>query len=600
MKRMCALTLLMMLALLVIPAMAEEAVTIPDLSQYVNLPDVYCYQFADMGVDAEGMMNAVPQSLGMYKDGSTLYVPDRGYTDVLAGDANTGMLDNMALQDGMWVLENCSTAEEDLYFSVDGADFTFMYYGDTLNEVRFENVTVHHYDDYLINYPQIGWSLTLLYDDESLTGYEKYAVDEDLTAYYLPDGVLEYVQWDKSMDGMFYKWNYRAGWSCSDYMYGDYENCTAPAEYAGDSVPDRMNELFSEITVEGVPVKPAPILPGAVEITVPATPETLPRQISELNIDFAALKANLPNSDGVAWDNGLPVVEDHGYDSVAVTDSWALEYYPMVLENGSWVVPDGTTPYEPFYEEYGARITIGDVTYEYEEGALKAVILGDYLRYYVSGTYRIDLEKENGEVGASYDKEGSLFVEEYFPKWLDWQVFFYIKADGSIDYLLTTPNWSTVYYWFPDRGWSVGGWTNNEACDAPELFADVTDVAQWCYDTRDRLMGSNGGDDSGEGEEDVTAPTAYVNVLPADLTVIEAEAFLNADITDCDILAGVTTIGAAAFKGCTELTFVRIPATVTDIATDAFDGCAKLVIVCEAGSEAETFAKAKGITCITE
>lgn len=103
--------------------------------------------------------------------------------------------------------------------------------------------------------------------------------------------------------------------------------------------------------------------------------------------------------------------------------------------------------------------------------------------------------------------------------------------------------------------------------------------------------------------------------LPADLTVIEAEAFqydtsLTGTLTIPD---GVTVIGARAFEGCTGLTgqlvipasvttigsrafadctgltgTVRVPSSVTSLAADAFDGTALTVITGDDSSGGDT------------
>ena len=63
--------------------------------------------------------------------------------------------------------------------------------------------------------------------------------------------------------------------------------------------------------------------------------------------------------------------------------------------------------------------------------------------------------------------------------------------------------------------------------------------------------------------------------LPADLTVIEAEAFLNDTLLlgDLSIPEGVTEIGASAFEGCTGLTSLTLPESIESIGSRAFAGC---------------------------
>lgn len=83
--------------------------------------------------------------------------------------------------------------------------------------------------------------------------------------------------------------------------------------------------------------------------------------------------------------------------------------------------------------------------------------------------------------------------------------------------------------------------------------------------------------------------------LPSALTAIEAEAFLNNTCNAVFCPSGLKTIGAAAFKGSTQLQIVYLPASVTAIADDAFSGCTQLTICCREGSFAQTYADRHGI-----
>jgi hypothetical protein len=92
-----------------------------------------------------------------------------------------------------------------------------------------------------------------------------------------------------------------------------------------------------------------------------------------------------------------------------------------------------------------------------------------------------------------------------------------------------------------------------------------------------------------------TLPTSYSLYLPKDLTEIKAEAFMGDKFTTVYLHNKVTSIGAAAFKNCPNLTYIYIPASVTSIASDAFSGSNNVIIVCAKNSTAHTYAVNKSI-----
>lgn len=84
-------------------------------------------------------------------------------------------------------------------------------------------------------------------------------------------------------------------------------------------------------------------------------------------------------------------------------------------------------------------------------------------------------------------------------------------------------------------------------------------------------------------------------VLPAALTVIEDEAFMNSAATVVAIPEGVTRIGARAFRDCAGLRQIYIPRSVREIGVDAFAGCDKgLLIFGWRDSPAAAWAVAQG------
>jgi len=89
----------------------------------------------------------------------------------------------------------------------------------------------------------------------------------------------------------------------------------------------------------------------------------------------------------------------------------------------------------------------------------------------------------------------------------------------------------------------------------------------------------------------VTAPDAGVLVLPASLTSIEDEAFIDcAHIQQVIVPDGATYIGVRAFQSCISLRKIVIPDSVTWIRNCAFNNCPQVVIWCSANSYVHEFA----------
>ena len=77
----------------------------------------------------------------------------------------------------------------------------------------------------------------------------------------------------------------------------------------------------------------------------------------------------------------------------------------------------------------------------------------------------------------------------------------------------------------------------------------------------------------------------YFSVAHNDeFTTIGAEAFMNSSLRNVDLFDSVTTIGARAFAGCTQLEALTLPDSLTTIGEGALDGLTglkKLVIQCD-------------------
>lgn len=71
--------------------------------------------------------------------------------------------------------------------------------------------------------------------------------------------------------------------------------------------------------------------------------------------------------------------------------------------------------------------------------------------------------------------------------------------------------------------------------------------------------------------------TMQVLTLPADLTVIEAEAFMNLPVQVVIVPAGCTAVGSRAFAGCADLVYISLP-DGADVAEDTFEGCTNVYV----------------------
>ena len=100
-------------------------------------------------------------------------------------------------------------------------------------------------------------------------------------------------------------------------------------------------------------------------------------------------------------------------------------------------------------------------------------------------------------------------------------------------------------------------------------------------------------------EDGSCPPLGKRAVLPADLQVIEKDAFRGTDVCEVVVPQGCTSIGQTAFADCASLAVIHIPESVLDIADDAFANSTLACIICAEGSHAASFAEAHGIAHLT-
>ena len=87
-------------------------------------------------------------------------------------------------------------------------------------------------------------------------------------------------------------------------------------------------------------------------------------------------------------------------------------------------------------------------------------------------------------------------------------------------------------------------------------------------------------------------------ILPASLTIIEAEAFAGGAFRYVQLPEGVSVIRSRAFADCPNLTYIYIPEETGTIARDAFEGVSGLTILGHSGSYAEFYAQRNGIAFV--
>lgn len=96
----------------------------------------------------------------------------------------------------------------------------------------------------------------------------------------------------------------------------------------------------------------------------------------------------------------------------------------------------------------------------------------------------------------------------------------------------------------------------------------------------------------------VTKPTTMI--LPTALKTIEENAFDGIAAQRVIIPEGVTAIGDEAFANSSNLLMIVIPDSVKTFGQNIFAGSPQVTIYCPSGADAETYAAAHGIPCVTE
>lgn len=545
---------------------------------------------AAMGVDQEALVDQIPTACDVLYPTEVPVFPDHGYDDVILFAEGSNIGYSLELIDGVWTV----TQEElqDALKTSHQYDAIF-YVGNDSFEYHNDSLTAAYIDSYTLSYiVETGFSLGFSVDgdlviaDYGLDGYlQKYKVlGSAVSVTYRTDYTLAQAQ--VSVDGTTYLWTPEDGWTLGKTN----APCSAPAGYA-----DYNESTFRALCPPKLQMTAQELAALPAARPVPALPEVnrLYRDLSEINLDLSQVFADLPTSDGVIWMDGLPVLYDNGYDQAAVSSYTVLsDMLPMTLKNGCWRLNEDSQDASLFRNGYGSQIIIGDWEYLFDKGALYiARLKGRMYTYAKTGLTYVEYHTGEAQVAGLYESSGAL---KRYTMVLDLLPETYIDVNADDQIINITYYKDGIYEWAPGTGWTYTSWASDAQptpCDAPAGHECITE--EWLAQHVKPQVNIG-------PAEAPQAPETYQNILPEDLTALEDEAFLNADLTDCFLPDGVTAIGAKAFKGCTSLVYVRIPASVTSISADAFEGCRKVVLVVTEGSTAHTFAKDHGLAWAAE
>ncbi len=147
---------------------------------------------------------------------------------------------------------------------------------------------------------------------------------------------------------------------------------------------------------------------------------------------------------------------------------------------------------------------------------------------------------------------------------------------GSAVGTLTSPE--KAGYTF--AGWYADQQLSQEFDPAQALLTDTALYAKWSCDfTYDVLADGTVSVTGYVGSSTNTAIAIPAQIEGGQVVSIAAGSFRSTSFTSVEIPAGVTSIGAGAFQGCTSLTSVSLPEGVAAIGAGAFQGCTSLASI---------------------
>lgn len=554
----------------------------------INFPTVAKATLDEMDIDLDAIVAAFPEKIDVSYEDSVLTVQSIGgyfvtyhdytgyeFTDLTEGARKwSGPIPQTAEQfaaDGGWI-------------DIGGENWEALY--DQTGQLETVQVRTDEADQQIeINlksnnlYVQVyhedadGFRVWTMYDPA--TGKVKnqnseiYESDCAVNIFYDADGVLEHLYCHGETSLIFYP---NEGWFDMNNNPVD-----APALLAGKTAQDLCEMLpctFTEATV------PAP----SPKVNIPAftvQPKTF-KTLAETGIPVEEIRAGIPESLEIEVNGRLLFIRDIGAAKVTAD-------HP-----GTWTNYTATksSPIQWLFRVNETAEQIADPGYWYTfigaDNAWQVMYInGKWNGFVTVGDVRIDRQ----EVGVSYPVDGFYILDKYDAETglltthrvepIDGSGYAEYDSNGALmTYTLIEDNLNCTYK--PEHGWTCFNYeTGEETSNPPAGYEDFSIL--WVYENYPPQM-----DDV---HMNVPMPEMWDAELPADLKVIEENAFQGLPITAAYISDGVTTIGERAFASCGNLRWVYIPASVTDINKTAFDGCTGLVIFAEEGSTADAFAR---------
>ena len=361
--------------------------------------------------------------------------------------------------------------------------------------------------------------------------------------------------------------------------------CSAPALAGGDGEIELPPDSFDSPTA------------------APATPAPKPTATPAPSVVYPASVHPYADNTDQSWEYAHPKTADYlkiSFSEVCCFES-GMDYLCITDESGSAQTFSGLSLASKYIilpgDSFTLRLTsdADNHFYGFDITEITAATQAEYEKYLCTPQFTIDL---NGTITSYLGQLAALVIPDVIDE---------IKVSAIGDGVFRDNVWLTAVS-IPDGISAIGAdaFLNCALLTAaviPDTLASIGDNAFYGCDLLTAYVTEGSPAHTYCSANGIlcryfVSPSANAWILPAELTEIHEEAFINLSATQIVIPDGCTGIGAGVFRGCTSLEYVFIPDSTANIADDAFDDCDDLTFVCGIGSKAAEFAEEKGIACI--